>query len=144
MSDKKSNKIIMILLIILLVIAVGIAAFFGYSYYSKLKAKNQPQKVVESTVSVDDIIVNLADEDTRVYLKTKISLGYTKKGAENDINAVMPQIRDKINSYLRTKKSSDFQKDGLNKIRDELLKQINDVLGDPVVTHVYFYDIIIQ
>lgn len=56
----------------------------------------------------------------------------------------MPQIRDRINTYLRTKKSTDFEKDGLNKIRQDLLNQINDIFDEPLVTNVYFYEIILQ
>lgn len=143
MSEKKGNKVIMIILIVLLMLAIGAATFFGYSYLNKSNSKKE-KKVIENTVSVDEIIINLADEDTKAYLKAKINLGYTKKNADKNITLAMPQIRDRINTYLRTKKSTDFEKDGLNKIRQDLLNQINDIFDEPLVTNVYFYEIILQ
>ncbi|SKA86433.1 flagellar FliL protein [Caloramator quimbayensis] len=142
MSSGKS-KIIIIILVILLLIAVGIGTFFGYNYFFKSK-KTEPKKVPENTVALENIIVNLSDEDAKVYIKTQINLGYTKKNGDKEINSYLPQIRDRINIYLRGKKSGDFNKDGLNKIRQELLKQVNEVIGENIVTNLYFYEIIIQ
>ncbi|MCX7885537.1 MAG: flagellar basal body-associated FliL family protein [Caloramator sp.] len=142
MSSGKS-KIIIIILVVLLLIAIGVGTFFGYSYFVKSK-KSEVKKVPEMTVALENIIVNLSDEDAKVYIKTQINLAYTKKNGDQEINAYLPQIRDRINLYLRSKKSTDFNKDGLNKIREELLKQVNDVIGDNVVTNLYFYEIIIQ
>lgn len=142
MSSGKS-RIIIIILVILLFIAVGIGTFFGYNYFFKSKSV-ETKKVAENTVALENIIVNLSDEDSKVYIKTQINLGYTKKNGDQEINSYLPQIRDRINIYLRGKKSSDFNKDGLNKIREELLKQVNDVIGENIVTNLYFYEIIIQ
>lgn len=146
MSDGKSNKLILILLIVLVILFLGAAVFFGYYFFIKQKGSSTAQfkKIEEKTVAVDEIIVNLADEDTKSYIKTKVYLGYTEKNIDKEISDNMPQIRNAINTCLRTKKSQDFNGQGLEKVRKEILDKVNEVLGGPKATNVYFYEIIIQ
>jgi flagellar FliL protein len=149
MSDKKPNNIIVILLIVLIVVLVGIAGFFGYLYAFKggkstAKAETQTAAPKEQTASLDEFITNLADTDQRVYIKTKIYVSYTTTGLDKEITSNMSQIRDGVNSVLRSKTYNDFNTTGINKVKKEMIDKINSYLKTGKIDNLYFYEIVIQ
>lgn len=153
MSDGKSNKIVVTLLIVLIVIVLGAAVFFGYYIVTKNKniaevsSKTTVVKAeAEKTLEFEDFIVNLADTNAKVYLKTKIYVAFPEKNKdiEKEINTKMPEIRDIINTTLRKKTSQEFNGDGLEKVRKELIQKINAVLTSGQITNIYFHEIITQ
>ncbi|WDU83983.1 flagellar basal body-associated FliL family protein [Caloramator sp. Dgby_cultured_2] len=93
---------------------------------------------------MDEFVVNLADEDIRVYIKAKIFLAYTDTKIETELKDKMPQIRDLVITTIRLKKSTEFDGIKLENIRKELIGKINSKLTSGQITNVYFYDIIIQ
>lgn len=149
MSDQKPKNIIVILLVVLIVVLVGIAGFFGYLYIFKgskpsAKAVTQTPAPQEQTASLDEFITNLADTDQRVYIKTKIYVSYTTTGLDKEITSNMSQIRDEVNSVLRSKTYNDFNTNGINKVKKELIDKINSCLKTGKVDNLYFYEIVIQ
>jgi flagellar protein FliL len=155
MSDenkKKGNKLVIILLITLIVGLFGGAGFFGYYYFVKGKAPTETStqgkeaKVEEKTVAMEEFILNLADTDSTVYLKTKMFIAFPEKtkGLEEEINKKMPEIRDIVNTSLRLKTSKEFEGEGLENVRKALIDQINSVLQAGQITNIYFHEIITQ
>jgi flagellar protein FliL len=151
-NNKKGNKLVIVLLIVLVVGLFGGAGFFGYYYFVKGKApaetstQGKEAKVEETTVAMEEFILNLADTDSTVYLKTKMFIAFPEKtkGLEEEINKKMPEIRHIVNTSLRMKTSKEFEGDGLEKVRLGLIDQINSVLTSGQITNIYFHEIITQ
>ena len=163
-KQKKPLKIILIVVILLVVIAVG--GFFGYKIFiskNKSQPSNMPQNVPVNSVQnqgnanyvlvnpvsaftydLDEFLINLADEDGKRYLKTKIVLGYDEKKLLKELDKNKPIIRDSINTVLRSKKVKDFDQKGVDNIKKEILDKINPMFQKGRINNVYFNDILVQ
>jgi flagellar protein FliL len=155
MSDdkKKGNKLVKILLILLILVVFGTAGFFGYYFFVKSKGTEAAVthgkniKVEEKTAAMEDFTLNLADENAKVYLKAKIFIAYPEeknKEFDEEIEKKMPEMRDLVITTLRKKTSADFNGDGLEKVRQELISKINEKLIHGQLTNIYFNEIITQ
>lgn len=141
MAENKGVSKLMVVIIILLVLLIASGVFLGYMFMTK-NQNSIPRP--EKTMAMDEFVVNLADEDIRVYIKAKIFLAYTDTKIETELKDKMPQIRDLVITTIRLKKSTEFDGAKLENIRKELIDKINKKLTSGQITNVYFYDIIIQ
>lgn len=168
---KKSIKIILIALIVILAAAGGV--FVGAKFLGTTKtvtttaaaaAKPETPKITintdTSTVSTDtkysyeiskytyqitdDFLVNLADTDSKRYLKTKIFIGYDNSKMASELSSNKAVIRDAINSVLRTKKASDITPKGVEDLKKEILDRISPIFQNGKPNNIYFYDILVQ
>ncbi|PJI09875.1 MULTISPECIES: flagellar basal body-associated FliL family protein [Clostridium] len=160
-DNKEKSKLTIILLAIIVVLVVAFAAYF--LFFSK-KA-NQPQPVSnnnavsnaqqvnadEKTYTFDEILTNLADTDSAKYVKVTVALGYNAKNSKlqseledkkSDIKT--PILRDAIVDVLRSKKAADFNQEGIDKMKEQMLKSINPHLKNGTIDNVYFSDLVIQ
>lgn len=155
MSDdkKKGNKLIKVLLIFLMLIVLSATGFFGYYFFIMSKSPEgaathgKSIKVEEKTAAMEDFTLNLADTDSKVYLKAKIVIAYPdgkNKKLDEEIGKKMPEMRDLVLTTLRKKTSTDFNGDGLDKIRQELIGKMNEKLSHGQLTNIYFQEIITQ
>jgi len=150
MSEKPKKKggfkIIIIILLVLVVVgggAFGAMYFFGNKATTTKAAK--AVTVTESTYSLDEFLVNLIDDGGLLYLKTTVYLGYeenTKLDAE--LVTEKPVIRDIVNTYLRSKKNSDFTSTGIVTIKNDLIARINPILTKGQILHIYINNIVIS
>lgn len=149
--DSKPKSIFKFIVIILLIlIVVGGSAFAGYFIASNGQVPNLTNKSAENTeeelYSLDELSINLGGSDTGRYIQVNIYLGYgsNNKKIEKELESKKQILRDKINMYLLTKKSSDINYQGLKKIKEDLLKQINESLTKGQIENIYFDSIIVQ
>ena len=148
-KEKKGNGLKILIIVLLVLLLVGGTAFGVYYVMSKnnhTSNKAEAANVIEEqTYPLDDFLVNLADEDTRKFLKVKIFIGYEKnKKLAGELELKKPIIRDAINSVLRSKLAKDFSSKGTEDIKKELLNRINPLLKEGKPINIYFYEIIIQ
>jgi flagellar basal body-associated protein FliL len=149
-------KIILVILLILIVASLG---FVGYM----LASKKTPVVIsnttaVDSTVtasnaspytySLDEFLVNLADNGGKSYLKIKVSLGYdakNKKDMDKELAAKTDQIRDAIIGVLRSKLSTDLNtQTGVDQLKKDILAKVNPLFESGKANSVYINDILIQ
>lgn len=144
-ETKGKNKVLIIIVIVTLSITIILGLLFGYMFFFKRESKiNIPKKnPVEKTIELKEFVVNLSNADT-TYLKVKVSIGYTDKKIEAEVNNKMSNIRDIINSNLMKKNSNDFKENGPTNVKNELKSNINSILEKGQITNIYFTDIIIQ
>ena len=98
-------------------------------------------------VSMDSIVVNLGQVDSKRYLRVIISLEVGSSETENIIKKNRVIFRDKLVSFLSTKNADDIGSPasqlGLRtEIKDMLNKELLE--SDDAVSQVYFSDFIIQ
>lgn len=158
MSEVKNNKLkgntmVTILLIIFGALLVGAAAFGGYMLASKAtsnnlaKEVNQQEVKDESFISAGEFLVNLADANSKRYLKTTVVLAYDIKNEEltEELTNKTDAVRDCIISVLRTKKAEELQTaTGPEELKNEIITRVNSILSKGRLSSIYYKEFVIQ
>jgi len=146
---KKSGSKIVIIVLLVLIIVGGVA--FGVMYFLGSKSANTTSKatktavVTEATYDLDEVLVNLVDDGGLLYLKTTVYVGYEENAKlAAELETEKPVIRDIINTYLRSKRNSDFTTTGIVTVKNDLVARINPVLTKGQILHIYINNIVIS
>lgn len=151
-----SSKLVLIIVTAIVIFAlISGAVFVGYTVATKQAGKNNSDtsdtsesNVVEKEATLDlkEFLVSLSDEGKAKYVKVNIFLGSDEKNKklQKELTSKVPQIRDCINNFLRTKKSTDFTIEGEVILKEEIIVKVNELLKNGKITNVYFTDLIVQ
>ena len=147
-----SKSILVIVTVIAIFALISGAVFVGYTVATKQSGKssdgtNQVNLVEkEATLDLKEFLVNLSDEGKPKFVKVNIFLGSDGKNKklQKELTAKVPQIRDCINNFLRTKKATDFTTEGEALLKEEIIVKANELLNKGEITNVYFTDLIVQ
>ena len=110
-------------------------------------AQPQAQKKHEETetFSLDSLIVNLADGDGSRYLRINMVLEIAKKEAVEEVEKRKPHLKNIALMLLPTKSFQQLNSsEGKTALRDELMKKMNEVLGGPIISDIFFTEFVIQ
>ena len=151
------KKLVLILVIILLLLGAGGGAAYKFLVLDKKKEEQKEkkaQKIVENIKNIEDLgvqfdvgtfIVNLQDKDADRYLKVTIVLDAQDEKVKAELEKRLPQIKDAITTLLFTKSSQDLRTpEGIEELKEEILKRVNAILPIGGVKNVYFTDFVIQ
>ncbi len=146
-APKKGKKLLIIIVavVLVLVLAGGGAAFMllkkgddhgeDEDAVETTKAKKKEKKGKEAHpvfVSLDPFTVNLVPEAGDQYLQVALSVEFEDPTGEAALKAHMPKIRNNVTLLLSGKKASELvSREGKEKLADELLEAVNDVLEPP-------------
>ena len=124
---------------------LGISAASVPSADGKPKAKKDAADAKHESVLVNKLLVNVAGTMGARYLLVSLSV----VGTGADFKAKMverdAQLRDMATGALQLKTLADLEKPGArNLIRSELMTGFNNVLGDAIVSEIYFSEFAIQ
>jgi len=138
------------MLIPLLLGVVVIAAVVGVLVFGKLSSARKPpnpapESATEALISMEEIVVNLADSKQPHYLKATIVLEVRGAQAQAETEKLMPKIRDAAICVLSTQ----FYHDLLvpkhrDRLKELIKKRVNTVLSKSKVVSVYFTDFAMQ
>jgi flagellar FliL protein len=110
---------------------------------SPAKAESAPPAVVN--LQLDPFLVNLADPGGAHYLKATLTLELPNERAVKWINARLPRVRDSVLMLLSSKTSADLlSAEGKFKLRDDVLKSVNEAMGDDRASAVYLTEFVVQ
>ncbi|MGX7393769.1 flagellar basal body-associated FliL family protein [Carnobacterium mobile] len=149
-KEKQGTKRLLIIVAILGAIVIGAVVSFGVTSgkAAEIIEGLSKKEVVETTVPLEEFLINLAPEKSGRgnYLKIELSVYSTEKDAEEEINKNIPQIRDAVINVLRTKSAdSVFQKEEDSLVlKKELISQINKTLDEPLISDVFITNIVMQ
>ena len=147
---------------IFIIILCGATVFFGglFVVYTLISDKiivleeailGQDEPVIKEVepvgqmLKLDDFVVNLADRETKRYLRVGITLEVKTNSAAEEVQKRLPQVRDAIIVILSSKQSDELEGVvGKDTLRKSLLTRINDVLVIGKVHNLYFTDFVIQ
>lgn len=97
------------------------------------------------TYKMDTMIVNLADQGGKRYLRVTMELELSGTEVLEEINTRLPQLRDQILMVLPSKTYVDISTtEGKIALRDELIAKMNSVLKKGTVTTIYFTEFVVQ
>lgn len=166
-SEKKgSSKLVLIIigvLLFLIIVVGGVVAALLLS--GDDEAQNQPPQAQAvqggsgakpPAVRTDDLTVgpmfplepftvNLLSESGRRYLKAEVNLEMSTPDLQAELTSKMPVIRDVVIGVLSSKTVEEIStKRGKERLKDELIEQLNLRLQDGYINRVYFMMFIVQ
>ena len=170
-KKRKLKKIIFILIPVLVILGGG--GYFGYKrFFTPKPETQQPESALLAETKADvqpkdkdgkplppplapapgliltlePFMVNLADASGHRFLRVIISLDVGNETMQQETLARMPRIRDSLLLLFSSKNSSELNTTaGKLKLRSEILKSVNNVLGvKDKITQAYFVELVVQ
>lgn len=166
--EKKSGGnmilIIVIILLVLLLVGGGAVAYFLLSGSDEVamadtapaqskSMQNTRKRTKRSTdyltvgpmYPMSQFIVNLLSENGSRFLKTTVNLEMDKPELSAELDKKKPLIRDII---IRTLSSKTFEEvstiKGKDRLKDEIVSKINNVLADGQIKNIFFTNFVVQ
>lgn len=165
-EQKKSggNLVLILIVVLLVVLLVGgaVAAFFLLGSDNEQQAMSQPQqqstsqterKVKRSTdylsigpmYPMSEFIVNLLSESGSRYLKVALDIELSSEELAPEMDKKKSLIRDIV---IRSLSSKTFEEvstmKGKDRLKDEIVTKLNDILADGQVKNIFFTDFVVQ
>lgn len=164
-NQKKSGGntllIVIVVLVFLILIGGGLGAFLLLSGGDDSSRAPQQQvasqgkritsKRSENLLTIGPMypmkqfIVNLLSESGNRFLKTSLDIELSDETLSAEMDAKQAAIRDII---IRTLSSKTFEEvstmKGKDKLKDELVERINQVLADGQIRNIFFTDFVVQ
>lgn len=173
-SSKKGSNIVLIAIIGMLVFLLLIGGIFAVLLFSggskeEQVADTSTTQVAEETKAspkgqskspkersndflnvgpmypLDQFVVNLLSESGSRFLKLELNLELDNEKLSPEIDGKKPLIRDIIIRTLTSKTYEDISTaKGKERLKDEIVSRLNEVLRDGYIKNVYFTDFIVQ
>ncbi|MEW6386683.1 MAG: flagellar basal body-associated protein FliL [Thermodesulfobacteriota bacterium] len=147
-KPKRSLKKIIFLALGATILCAG--AFFGYLIIfddpaASGKAAEEKAKAERVVMPLDAFLVNLADKETRRYLKVKVELEVENEKALKELEKSVPRMRDTMILLLSSKNYADISTlEGKIKLKEEIMKKLAALPGGKKVNGAYFTEFVAQ
>lgn len=147
------KKIVMIAAPVLLLLVgggVGATMFLGGGEPTEEMAAAEDKAPAEPTelifYEVPDLMVNLNDVGRKsTFLKLSISLEVDKASTAKTLETQLPRIIDNFQLYLRQLRLEDLSGSaGMFRLKEELLRRVNQTVAPAKVNDVLFKEILVQ
>jgi flagellar FliL protein len=163
-GSKKGGKTVLIIigaLLFLIIVIGGVVAFMLLSGDDGAAQQPQGQNVQNPAskapaVRSDDLTVgpmfplepftvNLLSESGRRYLKAEVNLEMSTANLQAELTSKMPVIRDTVITVLSSKTVEEISTArGKERLKEELIEQLNLRLQDGYINRIYFMMFIVQ
>jgi len=146
------SNLLRMFVFILVVLLTAAGLVFGYfNYFSPDKSKaaggEKPGSATAlSALDLGDMVVNLAGPGSNRFLRAKITIEYmADKETEELVKEKKHQIIDTVLLTLRQKSIEDVKPpEATEKLKQELVTNINNNLNENAVQKIYFTEYIVQ
>ena len=162
----KKGLIIIIAVVVLLFGMMGAGFFIMWKQMNnavaQVKMQNSEKTTEQETpkddptamgqiYKLDTLIVNLADQGGKRYLRVTMELELKPTGKAEatevikEVDQRLPQIRDALLMILPTKQYADIATTaGKTALRDEVMAKLNTYLKTGQITNIYFTEFVVQ
>lgn len=107
--------------------------------------KAKEETAIRPTYKMDTLIVNLADQGGKRYLRVTMEMELSAPEVLDEITKRLPQLRDTILMILPSKQYAEISTtEGKIALRDELIAKINSLLKKGTITTIYFTEFVVQ
>jgi flagellar FliL protein len=138
----KLKKII--ILVVLLVVLLGGGAFAYFALFDEPTPAKE-KHVEKAMMSLEPFLVNLADKDSRRYLKVKIDLEVENEKAVKELEKSMPRIRDQLIFLLSSKSYQDISTpEGKLQLKKEVMARLGTLPMGKKISGAYFTEFVAQ
>jgi flagellar FliL protein len=130
-------------LVLLLGLGGGAFMFMGGSHEEEAEHAEKPAVVF---VELPDMMVNLtAAADRPKYLKLKISLELADEKQAEQVRPLLPRVVDSFQTHLREMRPEDLDGSaGMYRLKEELLRRINQAVFPAKVDAILFKELLLQ
>jgi len=148
-KSKRSLKKILILAVLgLLLFGGGLGAYIlmvdDLPAGKEAQASQTTSKHVVN-MPLEPFLVNLADRESRRYLKLKVELEVDNEGAAKDLEKSLPRIRDALILLLSSKTYLDLSSyEGKQQLKLDIKKRVTALPGGGKVSDVFFTEFVAQ
>ncbi len=145
----KTKKIIVLALSVLLLGVVGGLAYLlltdDPSPLGKESQAAPAPHAEKAIMPLEPFLVNLADRETRRYLKLKVELEVDQEKSVKDLEKSLSPIRDALIMLLSSKTYVDISTvEGKRQLKQDILQRLATVSGGQKVKNVYFTEFVAQ
>ncbi len=142
--------------ILLVVVAAVVLALAGGGFFfltMNKKAEEAPKEEVKQEKKEpgifyqfeDPFIVNLAEVNAERYLKVNPVFEVDKEEVLEEINKKLPEIKDILITIFSSKSLDDVMPlAGKDRLKQEIMDKVNEILSQGKVVGVYFSEFVIQ
>jgi flagellar FliL protein len=151
------SKKVLIIIIAVAVLFTGVVGAGFFILWNKISQMPlDPSKVAEIPVkedenvigplyTLDTMIVNLAGNGGKRYLRVTMALELSDPDSLATIESRLPQIRDVVLMILSTKTYDDVStSDGKISLRNQVMGKINTLMTKGRVNNIYFTEFVVQ
>lgn len=152
-APAKGGKLKLVLILVGVVMLLGGGGVGGYLLLSgggkqEAEAKAEKADAAPQTIlnmELAPFLVNLADPGGGHYLKATLTLELQNERASEWINARLPRVRDRVLLLLSSKESAELlSAEGKFRLRDDVLRAVNEMMGEDKVSAVYLTEFVVQ
>ena len=157
-GEKKSSNLVLIIIIVvlvlvLLIVGVVVAMLAGgdeQPQSSAPSAKEKPAKMMDSMevgpmFPLDTFTVNLLSDSGRRYLKVQMNLELDGEELAVELESKTAVVRDVVIRLLSSKTLEEISTaKGKDKLKEQIVNQLNLRLRDGNLRHVYFTEFVVQ
>lgn len=145
---KGKKKIVILALLGLLLTGGGLAAYLllGEEAPAGKEAQASPPVPKERVfLTLEPFLVNLADKETRRYLKLKVELEVENEKALKNLEKSLPRLRDAFIMHLSSKTYLDLATlEGKQQLKQELKQRVAALPGGQKVSDLFFTEFVAQ
>lgn len=147
-KPKGKKKILLLALVGLFLIGGGLAAFIFLGDDPPVGKEAQASQVAHKErvfMTLEPFLVNLADKETRRYLKLKVELEVENEKALKELEKSIPRLRDSFIMLLSSKTYLDLSSlEGKQQLKQELKKRVAALPGGQKVGDLFFTEFVAQ
>ncbi len=148
----KKGKLKKILILTLVTVLLGLGGGLAYLIFSDDPAPvGSPGQAASAphgeraVMSLDPFLVNLADRETRRYLKLKVDLEVSQEKSVKELEKSLSSIRDALILLLSSKAFTEISTvEGKGHLKQEILQKLAAIPGGRKVTNIYFTEFVAQ
>lgn len=148
----KQGKLKKILILTLVTVLVGVGGGLAYLIFSDDPAPaGTPSQAApappgeRAIMSLEPFLVNLADRETRRYLKLKVDLEVGQEKSVKELEKSLSPIRDALILLLSSKAFTEISTvEGKGQLKQEILQKLVAIPGGQKVTNIYFTEFVAQ
>jgi flagellar basal body-associated protein FliL len=128
-------------------IAVALVAAGTFIWWGPLRSGSATEDAGKASLPLETFVVNLSGSSQRAYLRIGITLGlaYPLPGRNQAETVPVALIRDTILAVLSTAQPEELlQSEGKVRLKNELLKSLQEKVPQIAVENVYFTEFLVQ
>jgi flagellar FliL protein len=148
----KQGKFKKILVLTLVTVLLGVGGGLAYLLFTDDPAPlGNPSQAApaphseRAIMSLEPFLVNLADRETRRYLKLKVDLEVGQEKSVKELEKSLPPIRDAMILLLSSKAYAEISTvEGKRQLKQDILQKMAAIPGGRQVTNIYFTEFVAQ
>lgn len=142
---KSKGKLKKIIIMGVLAVVLLVGGAFAYLVLTDDPSPDKPKHADKAMMTLEPFLVNLADKDSRRYLKVKIDLEVDGEKAVKELEKSLPRIRDQLIFLLSSKSYQDIcTPEGKHQLKKEIMERMAALPTGKKISGAFFTEFVAQ